>query len=172
MSLIPSENPPYYEISEEEIIPTIQNLQKTLTNAEIKTLPTAPIKLIKAPGANKIINIISVCYRIKKIAVYTLSDETPITSTSEIQTTWGEALANAAKTIPADAALGNTPQDILYFNAGTSTRSGQIFDLGDVETANNQPLYIGAYSELETNFIGGDNANKLTINILYTIQNI
>lgn len=140
----------------------------TLTDAQIKALPTTPIELVDAPGAG--------------VAVVALRF---------VQRT--DAMAGAYSNVNAAAlfnySYGNTGNPFLDLPAGGITANrltddaGIAFDMfngwwqtvgnswDDVSDFVDQPLRFDAFNDSDGNFTGGHASNSLTLWVVYVLLN-
>jgi len=123
-----------------------------LSHAQILTLDSSPVQLIPAPGANRIINVVSVfySYRFGTVPYF-------IAGTPAIATFYGN-----------DTGL-RTPQDFGYTNltasASNNTSASAVGGGSQAISGVNQPLVAAVVSVDPT---GGDGTLKVVV--YYTVE--
>ncbi len=150
-------------------------LKLTLTNAQIKALPTTEIQLLAAPGAGKIIVPIFCTLHLTWTADYTNLEAYP---NSFLNLSYGPGLIGTFAAFPM-----TDFRDLL--NAGQDTW-GTLLALTSFDALNmggtpsgfldpgiaNKSLVIHAPNGILGDFTGGDAANKMEINLFYAIADI
>jgi hypothetical protein len=140
----------------------------TLTDPQIKSLPTNPIMITDAKGDGKAAVVIQWAFSKNFIAPYTLSGGSSADD-SDFGVSWGPNEANATQFVI--GVFGNTSQNI-HFQAGTPAISGGVSCNFPETYANNKGLYLATDSADGENYIGGDSENTLTITVLYLIVDL
>src|SRR5687767_13459334 len=138
--------------------------KRTLNDAEIKAMPTAPYpEIIPAPGAGKMISILKVIARLVTAATYTngANTATMMLLVGDTQTTFA--------TLPSffDGVVDYTTDMPPYFDTpGTSA----IYDL--TAAFENQPVSAFISNGGSGNFTGGNAANTLEITVYYVLVDL
>lgn len=151
----------------------LQSATVILTDAEIKTLPTTPVTIVAAQGADKSVNIISAVIQLDNQAGAYTAD-----ANSSLQLFSG----NIAITSPMKAAnaLNNTGLYTSFFQipnlefATSGAFSGATFNLLQTQEAqfNNQDIYIADFLVGVVDYTGGNAANTLKVTVYYTVVDL
>jgi hypothetical protein len=148
-------------------------ITKSLSDAEIKALPTTPIQLIPAPGAGKVIVPINAFVSITPwVANYTninanaqlyMADPAEnFNITTVLKQSNGNGVGNTLAWGEASVGLINQKQIV----SGVTLVSNSGWNLADGE---NQPLMLFAANGGSGNFTGGDPGNVLKVTVSYMI---
>lgn len=155
-------------------MPTSQIYQQifTLTDAQIKALPSTPVEIIAAPGANKCIFPLFAMLRLAWTADYTNIDGTATISilngVQGILSQWAEAVGSGVSGILAGGGPdGSWGWSLLSANASITTLRS-LSNIYDSDIAN-LPINISATNGALGNFQGGDVANGLEGTLHYMI---
>lgn len=150
----------------------------TLTDAQIKALPTTAVEIIPAPGADKILYPFAAALRLNWVADYTNIHESAKLALTRSTTTANNpvhlahfdevdiglsgllALGSSAFAFTGPRLLSATDGDLIRGSAGWSE-----FDVINVA------LNLRATSS-GGDFTGGDAGNSLTVTVLYTIMDL
>ena len=158
---------------------------RTLTNNEIKALPTTPITVVNAPGAGKFLQLISVSLTARITGAYTNIDPDWCGMALALGVAGGGRssgyLANDSTTTPAlgqmDAFLGAVGNKLagmgLYAESvPVSGASGYVlydYPTGPAGTDDVEdfPLVLGVDNNGSGDFTGGNVANSLKVTVYY-----
>ncbi len=161
----------------------IVSRQTSLTNAQIKALPTTGIQVVAPQGAGMVANPIAVFYRFK----FSGGAYTNINTTyADLRIQWqSPAYAYAAGYIVNDnstspglgdisSIFGNAQDRFVATAPLAGADSGYVVTSGQsivVQTSgvSNQGLYVGMDNNGSGNLTGGNAANSLTVTILYAV---
>jgi hypothetical protein len=167
----------------------IQSASVSLTDAQIKTLPTAAVTLVAAPGAGKYINLIHADLFIKRLADYTninATDAFLVLSLGSFGASWDQTLylVNDGSATPAQTEFGN------FFGGGvtsnrTSVTGGYMLAASDgwppfmqsqdgASSGNviNKPLIIYGGNGGSGNLTGGNAGNSLRVKVFYSVEDV
>lgn len=142
----------------------------TLTNAQIKALPSTPIECIAAEGENTIIDFLDSRWLLNATGgAYT---GIGVTSSLEFRLDiWGQC--NPFNEVDQGAFADASKIHLLRVPPPTSNASGgQGIWYGDLPDVVNVPLLLHWNNDGATDLTGGDDANSLVIVIYYTILNV
>ena len=139
----------------------------TLTDAQVKAVPTTPVTVIAAPGAGKAIMILTAWMRLDaRGGAYT-----NLTGL-EVQLNYG-----AAALAPASAAYVEASQG-AFADASAAHVLGSFDDqtggsafaswMAEIATVTNSPVTV-FFSGTTGNLTGGNAANSLTVDVLYHV---
>jgi hypothetical protein len=142
---------------------TIYKKTVTLTNAQIKALPSTDVEIVPAPGTGKVIQYVSVRASIDASA----GDYTNVHADANffLQYVGGTAFTLAAEDFwyhPGGPALSG------YFQSDESVGPG-LYNLSDYE---NRAIATNANNSGQGDFTGGNAANSLTITVWYGVMDI
>ena len=141
----------------------------TLTDAQIKTLPSSAVELLAAPGAGKAIVVLSAILVIDTMAgVYTNCDGT----TCKLSLNYENDNEDPA-TQPADE------NSELFLSITPAVSSAQLLPAGAHQTyanvnndIDNKGIAIGLDNGISGNLTGGNAANSLTVSVVYIVINV
>lgn len=140
----------------------------TLTNAQIKALPDTPVELITAPGANKVLVLVSTVAYLDWTADYTGIDAAGSIS---VGTGMGGFLFNEGITNLL-AFGGDSVAIFLYSQTVVSDTTNGVFGFGPSD-AINVPMMVSAYNGVgAAHFGGGNAANTLTLTTAYMVLDL
>jgi len=154
----------------------VRKIVTTLTDAQIKTLPTTAVVVIPAPGANVAVVPLFCHLRCAAVADYTNIDPTSSISlnsfdvlallTNDLQNAVTGLLAPGDADDAANAFISLTQ----LVNEGTIRLNGisSIYD----SDASNEAVTMGADNAALGNFTGGNAANELTVTVLYVVLDL
>ena len=158
----------------------------SLTDAQIKTLPTTPVEILAAPGANKALVFQVVMLHMKWVADYTniaptssIRVDTAASYTTQIsEPSLGAVTALLAGGGPDGTWVPVLPQQIAQSNVTSATPSVNphlhhgVADSGAYDSDMvNKPLIISAENAAQGNFTDGNAGNVLQISIVYMVLN-
>ena len=148
----------------------------TLTDAQIKALPTTPVVIIPAPGANRFIVLVQAIAIIDTLAgLYT-----NVSADVYVQLLLSPGDQDFAVSNPSDASataglLGTTRAAIFltpFSYAGTGGQSGLIIsNYGAESSVVNQSLAIAMTND-DGDLTGGNVANTLTVAVSYLVLSL
>lgn len=159
--------------------PTLQRATVTLTNAEIKALPTTGITLVAAPALNVRAKLISVTYYSYLHAAYTNIDAT--SASVEVQTSSGARLGgfladDSAATITKLTTLLTSLSPLTVDLGPYVAADGGVFVLPLVTTGassvDGAALQFKANNNGTGNFTGGNVSNLLTVVCYYSLETV
>lgn len=139
--------------------------RRTITNAEIKTLPTTPVVVAPAPGAGK---------AYVHVATHLVCDATAGVYTNINAAAVGP-FATYGSNVSATATMVNGDVDwILADNSAVNYAlfSGKSIDGGALADVENQTLRLGMTNGLDGNLTGGHPANTLKVSTIYYIVEV
>lgn len=143
----------------------------TLTDAQIKALPTTAIELVPAPGAGKVIySLLGIWNKVGDATYGNISADAEI---SIVYDGNGDALLGAKQS---NSEIGNilgAAANISFFSPKVTTDGASIFPVAGQTTANvvNKSLKLFAYNT-DGDFSGGDAANTLKVTVYYIIVDL
>lgn len=137
----------------------------TLTNAQIKALPTTPITLIAAPGSGKRIVPIKGVWRAVIVAAYTNINAT----FSKLRLVYGNNLWEASTAVTD----GVSPAELSSLIATTGTRSVPLHEWDDqpqpAANVENAALGISMDNNSSGDLTGGNVGNSLVVSFSYLV---
>lgn len=149
----------------------------TLTNAQIKALPTTAVEIVPAPGANRIVYPFGAFLHLNWIADYTnidadaqiklvvLSSDLLIALREDTQSQVTSLLAgggpDGTNALTGVQFLKKTAADVFSGNSG-------FYD-SDIM---NKSVVLSAYNGSSGNFTGGNVGNSLQATVLYTVIDV
>ena len=146
----------------------------TLTDAQIKALPTTLVEIIAAPGTGKlIVPFYTLIVVDSQAGGYTnVTATTPFPAHAALYMVWGPSNANASGYLSAALMLETTSVVFgeLTIPGNATDPSAQLTGqrIGDLVDAENQNLQLNALNDAG-NYTGGNAANKLSIVVYYDI---
>lgn len=155
----------------------IQSRRVTLTDAEIKALPTTPIEIIPAQGAGKLLYPIGAAYHLNWVADYGNIDTDAqlrlIVNTTDFllplrQDTLSQVSALLAGGGPDGTDAFTSPQFIKKSGADWFSGFANLYDSDVV----NKAVFLAADNSGAGNFDGGNAGNSLLLEVLYTIIDV
>jgi hypothetical protein len=170
----------------------LQKATVTLTNAQIKALPTTPITLIAAPGSGYIIKLLAATVVVNTTAgAYTNIDTTYCAVPQFSHVSGGLWLATPAAINDdslttdmtyATTVLGSTAKRVLHCvvpvqvaadQGSTSGAEGIVFSnvTNAASDFENLPVLLDAYNG-SGDFTGGNAANTMRVTAYYTVEAI
>lgn len=151
----------------------IHTVTVTLTDAQIKTLPTISVEVLPAPGANKIILL---------FGGYFVLDSRGGSYTNIANASWQFGFDYNkfwSSTTLVQTILGGNPDIYIMQIAGTALQTGTGDFAGEVLVAQstvqldvNTPLFLRDIYDGVTNYTGGNAANLLKVNLYYAIVDL
>lgn len=150
----------------------------TLTDAQIKALPTTPIQVADAPGADKFISLIHAVIILDNVngGYGNIAGGTSTLVSFGV----GELVAlQTASSLYVESDMGDfefpssSPFPIM-FSAPANIGTGLFAAAGpaDSNSVNNKPLYILGANGVNGNFTGGNAANTLKVTVYYVIVDL
>lgn len=155
----------------------MKSITISLSDAQIKTLPTAPVQILPAPGVGKMYNVFQAVLNWDFTAgAYTASPD------SSWQLYLADSFVNMSNVQPALSPLSNAVKGMLQLGApymqadGSPTFSpsivGQpVVNLGAIPVENKALLIADTWGSV-ANYTGGNAANTLKIKVYYDIADI
>lgn len=144
-----------------------------LTDAQIKALPTTPIEIVAAPGANK---------RILPIMGLVYGDFSAGTYTANADSSWEFNFTvpglSASCVIPVQNYLQSASKISIVFPfpamqvTGNVTLTPLIESLGATSYLDNLSLYFGDIYAGVSNYTGGNAANTLKVTVYYVVVDL
>lgn len=160
-----------HTIAEGYFLPRVKKV--TLTNSQIKALPSTPVEIIPAPGEGKFIFPMFAVLRVNSLQSYT-----NINASARVQMPIGggafillKASEDPDGLVSGILANGNSVS--LSASSLSPTSAGGIEMLiGYNDTIGNLPLNIEATNAASGDFTGGDVGNSLEITVYYVIADL
>lgn len=155
-------------------VQTVYSASVTLTDAQIKALPTTPVELVAAPGAGKILLILSAFMLLDTSAGAYTNVNAAATGGVDI----GGAYGNFMQVLdPAGLVPALEGTDVLAFKLDTAVyiSGDQVYNNVAAYTVGdyvNTPIIIDLENSSDGNFTGGNAANTLKVTALYTIIDV
>jgi hypothetical protein len=157
-------NPPEVQGVEIGGAVTVRQATVTLTDAQIKALPTTPVELVVAPGVNKaLVAVFGITTPSDGAVGYAIDDNAGcgIVYGADVPASLNDLLAR--RVVQTGFADG-----LIY------TYSPGFRDLGVVT---NTGLYLAAFNpaggeDANEDFTGGDPANSMTVTVLYAVMEL
>jgi len=138
----------------------------TLTDAQVKAVPTTPVTVIAAPGAGKAIMILTAWMRLDaRGGAYT-----NLTGL-EVQLNYGAAAlapASAAYVEASQGAFADASAVHVLGSFDDQTEGPQASWMAEIATVTNSPVTV-FFSGTTGNLTGGNAANSLTVDVLYHV---
>ena len=138
----------------------------TLTDAQVKAVPTTPVTVIAAPGAGKAIMILTAWMRLDaRGGAYT-----NLTGL-EVQLNYGAAAlapASAAYVEASQGAFADASAAHVLGSFDDQTEGPQASWMAEIATVTNSPVTV-FFSGTTGNLTGGNAANSLTVDVLYHV---
>jgi hypothetical protein len=125
----------------------------TLTDDQIKALPTTPIEILAAPGPNKVFSFISATMLLNSSAIYSN------VAGAAVQFRLSAGGQNFASYLVADNSL-DTDTGIFQFNFD-ATAFGEVLS--------NRAVNLELVNPINGDLTGGNAANTLTVSVIYKI---
>jgi hypothetical protein len=125
----------------------------TLTDDQIKALPTTPVEILAAPGTNRVFSFISATMLLNSSAVYTN------VASAAVQFRLSAGGQNFASYLVADNSL-DTDTGIFQFNFQASAFG---------EVLSNSAVNLELVNPILGDLTGGNAANTLTVSVIYKI---
>jgi hypothetical protein len=125
----------------------------TLSDDQIKALPTTPVEILAAPGANKVFSFISATMLLNSSAIYSN------VAGAAVQFRLSAGGQNFASYLVADNSL-DTDTGIFQFNFD-ATAFGEVLS--------NRAVELELVNPLNGDLTGGNAANTLTVSVIYKI---
>lgn len=143
----------------------VQQASVTLTDAQIKALPTTEFQIIAAPGADKVIIPLFALFRPTISVAYTGIDadaQLYLVSSSWLTTIYNENLNDVSQL------LGGSIWSFMGPNLGVD--AGGFLLSSQTGEESNLPINLGASNG--SDFTGGNAANTLTVVVLYVVVDL
>lgn len=156
----------------------IRQLSITLTDAEVKTLPTASVELIPTPGTNRFILVFFAHAHLEWIADYTNIDAASLINltigTSETVWPLRQSIGSGVSALLAGGGPDGTHAFFSPRFAAGAAHSDSFSATSNLYDADivNLPLTISLNNGGAGNLTGGDAGNALKVTLLYTIIDI
>jgi hypothetical protein len=151
----------------------VQTATVTLTDAQIKALPTTPIQLVPGRGASALLPI-SGCFRCAFAGGYT-----NLNAVASLLVSWNANVGSVNTTFGRVAEsngsiLSATTAGFFPFALGTANDgNGFNWPPGDgLATFDGTALVVAADNATSGDFTGGAAANTLTVTVYYTVVNV
>lgn len=146
----------------------------TLTDAQIKALPTTPVQIVAAPGDGRVLIFHSA------VLVSNWSDANKYTNIAgsgvrELAVYYGAEFENASTKNPSvlNAFFFGVPATMArlkpYSPSDTDLMVMSLVHVDAAESMYNQPFNLYCYNGASGNFTGGDAANTLKVTVFYTV---
>jgi hypothetical protein len=150
----------------------------TLTNAQVLALPTTPIQVVAAPGANKLLLFTNAFLRLVWAADYSNIDAS--VSLSLNLNTNTAAILSGSNDVGGLLSFGENGNAFMWPNARVSGAAdlvtgvvgAMVFGVGgfdDEPQMVNKPFSLEVNNSGLGNFTGGDVANELQIYVVYSV---
>lgn len=142
-----------------------------LTDAQIKTLPTAPVQIVAAPGSGKMIIPLYGITRFAWTADYTNIAAAAFMgfNTSLLLTADQTANSGVSGVLAPGASDMAVFPPIHYAVDATPFHQGAGFGLGTFADYDNLALNFYAFNDAGGNFTGGNAANALAVTVCYIV---
>jgi hypothetical protein len=159
----------------EEGVQTVYTRIKTLTDAQVKALPSTPIDIVPAPGAGKILWLQSFWMRMNWVADYTNiaatsflffkigGVTTPLSLRQEVNSGVSGLLAGGGPDGVSAFQAGSFKAAAAYNAAGFAASSGFY----DSDVMNLPITLVGVNTDGD--FTGGDSGNSLIVTVNYSL---
>lgn len=144
----------------------LQVASVTLTDAQIKALPTTPVEIVAAPGAGKFIAVVYAVLVIDTMAAaYTNIDAEAAWLALQVD---GRSITNRYDELD-QGALASTAQAVIILSPLELNNNGSLNASwpGDVSDLANQPLVAFFNNGGSGAFTGGDDDNSLKVVVYY-----
>lgn len=145
---------------------TVYQLKTTLTDAQIKALPTTPVELVPAPGVGKELTIHQATFNLNLVGAYTIETgkEVDLVLVSE---DFGIEFTNY---LPLQVgSVGRFRANTTILTQSNGGWGYQQFSVSDA--LNNQSVVLTGYYN-GTPIAGGDPSNTLEVTVFYSIVDL
>lgn len=151
----------------------------TLTDTQVKSLPTTPVELVAAPGVDRIaIPTLALVY-FHHTADYSNIDPNAVLGIGSFEggdeflsvLRSGQGLSEAQ--VESLLAVGQSRLAVYSLYAATDGVSlyAAVRSIGPIADYANQPLNLTAYNEASGDFTGGHPDNTVSVNLVYLVFN-
>lgn len=142
----------------------------TLTDAQIKALPTTAVEIVAAPGANLILVPQMVSFVLDCTAGVYTNVNAAVTGGVGMNTSYSNVL-NGIEPSALEGALGDNSEAWLFYQrTGAQLDFDKVTWIGVADFAN-KPLVVVFSNAAAGNFTGGNAANSMTVSVTYLTLN-
>ena len=173
LSVPASGESPSFEIPSGTNIQTVYSASLTLTDAQIKTLPTAGVEIVAAPGEDKLLVLVGGFIELDNAAgAYAVHAEASIGIDYEGQTMAsnpcvGETQLEATGIKGWILSPNAYPGTVVVFQDGLEARSS-----ARANYVNRAMWVADSFAGHSTDYTGGNAANTLKVTVLYSIADV
>lgn len=143
---------------------TILSHTVTLTDAQVKALPTTAVEIVPAPGADLVIVPILAFLFLTQPSIYT-----NVSANASFNLVWPSA---GDATIYADAGLLSSDPSFVALHGASFDNGGSQYGFAFDSAIVNKKLSIDGNNPAMGNFTGGGAGNSLRVTVLYTVVDV